>query len=166
MSRKEISSRKWRVLQRVEKTAIPFSRAYSKAISLKILELLDQEIPSPLSEVGLLFVKDSTINALNLEYRKIDKPTDILSFQQYSEAELKNNKKLTGRSLGDIVISVDTLKRQAKEFNVSIEEELTRLLVHGILHLLGYDHEKVSQAKAAKMRRKERQLRRRMIELY
>ncbi len=61
-------------------------------------------------------------------------------------------------ALGELVISVDTLKKQVKEFEVTFNEELTRLIVHGIHHLLGFDHEKVSATKAAQMRRSEKRI--------
>lgn len=64
------------------------------------------------------------------------------------------------RSLGELVISVDTLRAQAKEFHVSVKTELVRLIVHGVHHLLGYDHEKVSAATATRMRRSEARFRR------
>ncbi len=82
-------------------------------------------------EVSLLLSSDDTIQRLNRDYRGKDKPTDVLSFA-YDEGSL----------LGEIIISVDTARRQARELGYSLEEELTRLLVHGLVHLLGYDHEK------------------------
>jgi conserved hypothetical protein TIGR00043 len=79
-------------------------------------------------------VSDAQIKRLNKLYRNKDKPTDVLSFPI--------GEKVNGwLILGDVVISVDTAKRQAKELGYSLEEELKRLLVHGLVHLLGYDHE-------------------------
>lgn len=79
--------------------------------------------------VSVLLTGDEEIQALNKEYRGIDSPTDVLSFPQ-NDATL----------LGDIVISIDTLLRNASELHISVEEEFRRLLVHSFLHLLGYDH--------------------------
>lgn len=77
---------------------------------------------------------DKTIRELNRAYREKDKPTDVLSFPISEEVG-------GWTVLGDIVISVDTAKRQAEYIGHSLEEEIKRLLVHGFLHLLGYDHE-------------------------
>ncbi len=100
-------------------------------------------------EVSLSFVNDEEIQDLNKEYRGINSPTDVLSFPmmefeeegedidedeefEYMEEELP---------LGDIVISMDRAKAQAAEYGHSFERELSFLVVHGMLHLLGYDHE-------------------------
>jgi probable rRNA maturation factor len=85
-------------------------------------------------ELSIALVSDVQIKRLNKLYRNKDKPTDVLSFPI--------GEKVNGwLILGDIVISVDTAKRQAQELGYSLEEELKRLLVHGLVHLLGYDHE-------------------------
>jgi probable rRNA maturation factor len=85
-------------------------------------------------ELSIVLVSDAQIKRLNRLYRNKDKPTDVLSFPI--------GEKVNGwLILGDIVISVDTAKRQAQELGYSLEEELKRLLVHGLVHLLGYDHE-------------------------
>jgi len=85
-------------------------------------------------ELSIALVSDAQIKRLNKLYRNKDKPTDVLSFPI--------GEKVNGwLILGDIVISVDTAKRQAQELGYSLEEELKRLLVHGLVHLLGYDHE-------------------------
>jgi probable rRNA maturation factor len=85
-------------------------------------------------ELSIALVSDVQIKRLNKRYRNKDKPTDVLSFPIGEKVE-------DWLILGDIVISVDTAKRQAKELGHSLEEELKRLLVHGLVHLLGYDHE-------------------------
>lgn len=97
------------------------------------------------ASLSLRIVSDRTMRALNRKYRGKDKATDVLSFPM-REREL----------LGDIVISVDTAKRQAKAYGAPLERELERLLIHGILHLLGHDHEKASERK--KMEAEERRL--------
>lgn len=85
-------------------------------------------------ELSIALVSDAQIKRLNKLYRNKDKPTDVLSFPI--------GEKVNGwLILGDIVISVDTARRQAQELGYSLEEELKRLLVHGLVHLLGYDHE-------------------------
>jgi probable rRNA maturation factor len=85
-------------------------------------------------ELSIALVSDAQIRRLNKLYRNKDKPTDVLSFPIGEKVE-------DWLILGDIVISVDTAKRQAQELGYSLEEELKRLLVHGLVHLLGYDHE-------------------------
>jgi probable rRNA maturation factor len=95
-------------------------------------------------------VGDREIHKLNSSYRNKDKPTDVLSFSQL-EGELG----MPPESLGDVVISLDTSKKQAKEYGVTIPEEILRLLVHGVLHLCGFDHENVPQAKVREMQRYE-----------
>jgi probable rRNA maturation factor len=85
-------------------------------------------------ELSIALVSDAQIKRLNKLYRNKDKPTDVLSFPIGEKVE-------DWLILGDIAISVDTAKRQAKELGHSLEEELKRLLVHGLVHLLGYDHE-------------------------
>ena len=85
-------------------------------------------------EVSVLFCTNKYIKTLNAQYRETDKATDILSFPQGDEGP-------GGQYLaGDIVISLDALEENATFFKVSEDEELRRLLIHGILHLYGYDH--------------------------
>lgn len=81
-------------------------------------------------EISLLITNDETIHLLNKEYRQKDKPTDVLSFPMEDEV-----------MLGDIVISLDTAKNQAQERDIGLEREIAFLFIHGLLHLLGYDHE-------------------------
>jgi probable rRNA maturation factor len=92
---------------------------------------------------------DPEIHALNRQYRGKDKPTDVLSFPLADE--------LQPFLLGDVIISVETAARQAQRRGHTLREELQTLLIHGILHLLGYDHE-VSRSEAIRMRRKEREM--------
>jgi len=87
-------------------------------------------------ELSVLLVDDETIHNLNLQHRKIDSATDVLSFPQMEDGEFISH------MLGDVVISVETAKRQAVGHHFSLEQELVLLLLHGLLHLLGYDHER------------------------
>lgn len=87
-------------------------------------------------EVSILFTTDPEIEGYNRRFLKREGPTDVLSFPL--EGKTMEGK----RNLGDIIISVDTAFRQAKELNHSFEEEIKLLIIHGLLHLLGYDHEK------------------------
>ncbi|MGC8587850.1 MAG: rRNA maturation RNase YbeY [Hydrogenobaculum sp.] len=87
------------------------------------------------SILDIYITNDEEIKYLNSTYRQKDKPTDVLSFNI-------NENIGDVYYLGEIVISYETALKQAIEYNVSLEQELTRLLVHGIVHLMGYDHER------------------------
>ncbi|HPO01755.1 rRNA maturation RNase YbeY [Treponema zuelzerae] len=89
-------------------------------------------------ELSVLFCHDPFIADLNKRFRDIEGPTDVLSFEQGDE--YIDDDEVTWFNAGDIVISVDALARNCEEFNVSMNDELKRLLVHGILHLDGMDH--------------------------
>ena len=89
-------------------------------------------------EVSVFFCSDAFIQNLNKEYRNIDGPTDVLSFEDGQEYTDDRGEKWL--SAGDIVISLETLPKNADYFEVSCNEELKRLLIHGLLHLHGYDH--------------------------
>lgn len=96
---------------------------------------------SPYTEVSLVLVDDDYIQELNRDYRGIDRPTDVLSFALNEGEEPDVIDGPQESLLGDIIISLPTALRQAEEFNHSLERELAFLAVHGMLHLLGYDHE-------------------------
>ena len=96
-------------------------------------------------DIELILTTDEEIKKLNKLYRNKDKATDVLSFP------LEN---IPGIPLGSIVISVDTAKKGAKEFGHSIEDEIKLLFIHGLLHLLGYDHE----VDNGEMRQKEKEI--------
>ncbi|MEZ4393036.1 MAG: rRNA maturation RNase YbeY [Polyangiales bacterium] len=89
------------------------------------------------AELSVLLCDDETIHGLNKGYRKKNRPTDVLAFA-LREGELGH---LAGDALGDVVISLDTAKRQAEARGVAPREEVRMLLAHGILHLLGWDHQ-------------------------
>ncbi len=103
------------------------------------------------AEVCIGLVGDTKMRRLNRTYRNQDRTTDVLAFA-YREAR-------TGSAslLGDVVISIPAARRQAKAFNHSLDEEVLRLLIHGVLHLAGYDHER-SRQQARRMQRKETEL--------
>jgi probable rRNA maturation factor len=110
------------------------------------------------SELSLSLVRDIEIRRLNRAYRGKDRPTDVLSFS-LREGEFG----VVARALGDVVISLETAKRQGRENRLTLGEEVNRLLVHGILHLAGYDHE-ISPREERRMKRKEREMLRRIAE--
>ncbi|MFD2046099.1 rRNA maturation RNase YbeY [Ornithinibacillus salinisoli] len=94
------------------------------------------------AEVSISFVDNREIQELNRNYRQKDTPTDVISFalQETVEGELNVVGEDLPLVLGDIVISVDQAKEQAKDYEHTLERELGFLAVHGFLHLLGYDH--------------------------
>ena len=97
-----------------------------------------------------MLVRDEEIRRLNKTYRHIDESTDVLSFPLQETSSPGSFKKSPGPSLpfplGDVVISVDTADRQARIHGHPLGDEMDMLLVHGILHLVGYDHEKKEDA--------------------
>jgi len=102
---------------------------------IKVLDRLDIDN----WELSILFCNDVFIADLNKKYREIDGPTDVLSFEQGDEYIDDND--ITWFNAGDIVISIDSLVKNSAQFGVSLNNELKRLLVHGVLHLDGMDHE-------------------------
>ncbi len=111
------------------------------------LKLLRQEG----RELSVALVNDADIRQLNHDFRHKDKATDVLSFPA-GDGPLGVEQPL----LGDVIISLDTARRVAKELGVSVEDELDRYLAHGILHLLGHDHQR--RADRVKMARLEEKL--------
>ncbi|MBQ3966392.1 MAG: rRNA maturation RNase YbeY [Treponema sp.] len=109
---------------------------------LESIEPYMQKVLSALNfdgeEISVLFCNDAFIQELNKEYRNIDAPTDVLSFESGDEYTDEDGK--VWLSMGDIIISVETVPKNAAYFGVSQNEELKRLLIHGTLHLNGYDH--------------------------
>lgn len=104
------------------------------------------------SELSIVFVDDCEMRELNRSYRGKDRATDVLSFSLV-EGECAD---FRSDLLGDVVISIETARRHARSRHRSLNEEVTRLLIHGVLHLMGHDHEK--NAEWRKMRAEERRL--------
>lgn len=94
-----------------------------------------------LTEVSLRFVSLSEIHALNKRYRRKDKPTDVLSFGLTDQMPVGSKKSTEPIELGDLVICPAYAKAEAKRRGIEWREELVRLIIHGVLHLSGYDHE-------------------------
>ncbi|MBH0202040.1 MAG: rRNA maturation RNase YbeY [Nitrospira sp.] len=112
------------------------------------------------SELSLELTGDGRMRRLNREYRKKDRPTDVLAFP-IREAVMPGGVYPVTHMLGDVVISLPTAARQAKEAGRSIDDELAMLLIHGVLHLCGYDHER-NPREAVRMARRERAVLHRM----
>lgn len=114
------------------------------------------------SELSVIMVDDPTIQGLNRDFRGTDSPTDVLSFSQIEEigpnaSNLDQLVDLPGTILGDVVISIDTALRQASHYRMTPAERLRTLLIHGTLHLIGFDHER-SRGDARRMFAREREL--------
>lgn len=111
----------------------------------KVLNLTLKKEKVKKATFNIIFITDTEIQKINKQYRNQDKPTDVISFA------LEENKKeqafLKERVLGDIYISIDRAKKQADDYNHSLKRELCFLAVHGLLHLLGYDHQTKEEEK-------------------
>jgi len=119
-------------------------------------------------ELSLTLTSDRAMRRLNRDFRGIDAATDVLSFSQIEQAgaappDPRSVKNSPGLPVGDVVISIDTAIRDARELGVSAPSQLRRLLIHGFLHLIGYDHER-SAAAARRMFARERNLAAKMEE--
>jgi len=119
-----------------------FNETQEKVENLEVLEplltyALEVENVDNL-EFNVIIINNEEIHKINKEYRGIDRPTDVISFalEDYKDIKYENDY----RVLGDIYISIDKVKEQAKEYGHSEKRELAFLAVHGLLHLLGYDH--------------------------
>ena len=101
-----------------------------------------QPFPKQPTEVSLVFGDDDMIREINAEWRNKDKPTNVLSFPAFPVTPGK----MPGPMLGDIIIARETVEREAVELDKSFEDHLTHLMVHGFLHLFGYDHIEIDDA--------------------
>jgi len=105
-------------------------------------------------EISITFVDNETIQRINKQYLSKDRPTNVISFS-LQEGEFGN---INPEILGDVIISVDTAYQDAKKGNLSFDEEILFLIIHGLLHLLGYNHENTSKVNSLKMKKKEKEL--------
>jgi len=114
----------------------------------RVTQLILVQAGSPAAHLSVSLVGKTRMRSLNRTYRRRDYPTDVLAFPMGSMGEW------TKVFLGDVVICIPVALAQASRFDNTTDQELLRLLIHGTLHLLGYDHEK-SEREAARMHRKE-----------
>jgi probable rRNA maturation factor len=136
------TTRKWRL-----------SQAKVKKAAHALLAAVDEGR----SSLSISLVGDRAIRSLNREHRGKDRATDVLSFPLFEPKMLRRKDAAAGeRLLGDIVISLDTAARQAKAYDAPLQAEVERLLIHGILHLMGHDHEKPGERR--RMEAQERRL--------
>jgi len=124
-----------------------------------VLQALKAEGVAPPYEVSLVFTDSETVQRLNRDYRGADEPTDVLAFYMLPQKGTDSSFALPPDSvahLGEVIISYPQAAEQAREQEHSLERELALLVIHGILHLLGYDHEEPEEE--GKMREREREL--------
>ncbi len=127
------------------------------ALEKTIADVLDADGVEDGAALALLLTGDDEIQALNREHRDADEPTDVLSFPaDEGEAFPEATGEPEPRYLGDIAISIDTVRRQAAELGLAFDLELRHVALHGVLHLLGYDH--LTPDDEAAMRRREEQV--------
>ena len=104
----------------------------------------EEKIENSKLYISIILTNPEHIHEINKQYRNVDKETDVLSFPMFEKEEL--DKKIQDQKfehedvLGDIIISIDKVKRQAKEYEHSFEREFSYMIVHGFYHLMGYDH--------------------------
>ncbi len=122
-----------------------------EAVVRRVVQELLVSIGEAESEISIEFVGDARMRRLNRDYRQKDQTTDVLAFAS-REAGCP-----ASLMLGDVVVAVSMARRQAASLGHSLNEELIRLLIHGLLHVVGYDHER-GDKEAQRMRRKEAKL--------
>ncbi|MHB9098802.1 MAG: rRNA maturation RNase YbeY [Syntrophales bacterium] len=120
----------------------------------KSMKILLKELDCSDKEIGLLLVDDNQIQKLNNDYLDRNFPTNVISFSM-TEGEFGN---INPQILGDIVISVETASRDAANSQIDLPDELDFLIIHGLLHLLGYNHESTSAETSRAMNTREQQL--------
>ncbi len=129
-------------------------RHHAAELSRAVLDRIGRDKNS----LTITFIRDRAMRKLNRDYRGIDKPTDVLSFA-YHEAEDDFVAESETHNLGDVVISVETADRYRKEPGLTFEREIECLIIHGALHLAGYDHETDN----GEMNRLEKKLRKELL---
>lgn len=118
------------------------------------LKRLLKELGCKDNEVSLLLVDDDQIREINKNYLQRDRPTNVISFAMTEGAFGEVHPEI----LGDIILSVETAARDAMACDIDFMDEVEFLLIHGLLHLLGYNHENVESREAEKMKKLEREL--------
>lgn len=136
----------WTVTHRVDLEAL-------RAVASRTLKA--ERVRAP-AELDIMLTDDGNIRALNKRFRGIDASTDVLSFAQYDQELPPAAPPGYPRYIADVAISLETAHRQAKRYGIPLRDEVSHLLVHGILHALGYDHE--DPADEEKMRAREEKI--------
>ena len=135
-----------------------------KGIKIIAKNVLKSEGITPPFEASLVFTNSETVQQLNRDYRGVDRPTDVLAFYMLQQQEAESSfipppDKIL--HLGEVIISYPQAVAQAEEQGHSVQKELALLTIHGLLHLLGYDHKKPDEEN--KMRKKEREFLEKMV---
>lgn len=120
----------------------------------RTLRMLLEAVDEGDSGISVSIVTDEAIRKINREHRGKDAPTDVLSFPLFDDGS--DEPQIEERLLGDIVISVDTARRQAAAYDAPLQREIDRLLIHGLLHVMGHDHMEAEER--AEMEAEERRL--------
>lgn len=130
------------------------TREYDKIVGQVIRKCFEEEnLLKKNLYVNIVLTTAENIKKINKEHRGIDKETDVLSFPMFEANEIENINSENEDVLGDIVISLEQIKKQAEEYGHSLERELAYMLVHSFYHLMGYDH--MIEEDKTKMRQKE-----------
>lgn len=123
---------------------------WSTIIQPVVLETLNQAKWTHKAEISILLTDDSKMTTLNRTYRSVNKPTNVLSFPSLDILEISNLIKGSGVQetiiLGDVVLAYETIEHESIQQNKTFLDHLLHLVVHGVLHLLGFDHEKDKDA--------------------
>jgi probable rRNA maturation factor len=122
-----------------------------EAIEALVARVLEAEQVADGTGVTLLFAGDEFVHGLNLEHRGVDEPTDVLAFGA-EEGDVFPSAPDEPRYLGDVAVAVPTARRQAAAAALGAGEEIAHLVVHGLLHMLGYDHEEPADDAAMRAR--------------
>lgn len=126
------------------------NKKFLSTVAKKVLKGENRETET----LSLVFVSRGEIKKLNKKFREKDKVTDVLSFELGNPPTRKASEGQGKKCLGEVVICPEVVKENAKKYRVSVKEEMLKVFIHGILHLLGYDHEK-SGADAVEMEKKQ-----------
>ena len=121
-------------------------------------QVIKAENVTPPYEVSIVFTDSETVQELNRDYRGVDEPTDVIAFQMLPQKETESTFILPPDGvtrLGEVIISYPQAVEQSREQGHSVDKELALLIIHGMLHLLGYDHEQPEEGKRMRGREKE-----------
>lgn len=160
-TRRSVSSVTEEKTRQADREIDVLNRQRSRAIDKKEVSRLSRAV---LDRIGreeaaltVTFIRDRLMRRLNRDYRGIDKPTDVLSFAYHESPGVEDHEE--SNHLGDVVISVETAERYADEQGWTFDREIQHLVIHGALHLAGYDHE----TDHGEMNRLERRLRKQLL---
>jgi probable rRNA maturation factor len=136
-----------------------FNSQEKKALKKQVKVVLQNFDPPVNPEICITFLDDNEMRRLNKIYRGIKRTTDVLSFSQFTASDGFVNAAIVKNPtihIGDIIISMETARKHAKLYRNSLKKEIQKLIIHGILHLLGYNHKKKDESTI--MKKKEKKL--------